>query len=77
MLGILKIGAAYIPLSPDIPKERKDKIIADSKCEKIIDIDLISKILKEESARDIEIINHPGDVAYTIYTSGSTGMPKG
>ncbi|MBL2480225.1 hypothetical protein ELJ58_30295, partial [Klebsiella pneumoniae] len=55
----------------------KDKIIADSKCEKIIDIDLISKILKEESARDIEIINHPGDVAYTIYTSGSTGMPKG
>ncbi|MDF9610673.1 amino acid adenylation domain-containing protein [Bacillus cereus] len=77
ILGILKIGAAYIPLSPDIPKERKDKIIADSKCEKIIDIDLISKILKEESARDIEIINHPGDVAYTIYTSGSTGMPKG
>ncbi|MGM2841758.1 amino acid adenylation domain-containing protein [Bacillus cereus group sp. Bce002] len=77
ILGILKIGAAYIPLSPDIPKERKDKIIADSKCEKIIDIDLISKILKEESTRDIEIINHPGDVAYTIYTSGSTGMPKG
>ncbi|MCI4139441.1 AMP-binding protein, partial [Bacillus vallismortis] len=32
ILAILKIGAAYIPINPDFPKERQTYILQDGKC---------------------------------------------
>ncbi|MGN4496386.1 condensation domain-containing protein, partial [Bacillus cereus group sp. BfR-BA-01511] len=77
ILGILKIGAAYIPLAADIPKERKEKILAESNCKTIINAEVIADLLKIKESADLEPVNEPNSVAYAIYTSGSTGTPKG
>ncbi|MRA64125.1 AMP-binding protein, partial [Bacillus thuringiensis] len=70
-------GAAYIPLAADIPKERKEKILAESNCKTIINAEVIADLLKIKESADLEPVNEPNSVAYAIYTSGSTGTPKG
>lgn len=77
ILGILKAGAAYVPIEPDYPQERKEYIISNSNCKMMLDSDLyVNKRIKEYPITDIFISNQE-DVAYVIYTSGSTGKPKG
>lgn len=78
ILGILKAGAAYVPIDMEFPKDRVEYILKDSNCEILLD----SKIFKEEirDIKDYENINYIYNVsslAYIIYTSGSTGNPKG
>ncbi|HEX2926727.1 MAG TPA: amino acid adenylation domain-containing protein [Ruminiclostridium sp.] len=77
ILGILKAGAAYVPVDPEYPEERRNYILTNSKCRLFLEPDLFEKenLLKfpeKYTARD-----NPGSVAYVIYTSGSTGKPKG
>ncbi|WP_186646711.1 non-ribosomal peptide synthetase [Fluviispira vulneris] len=76
ILGVLKSGAAYVPLDPEYPKERIEYIIQDAKLNYIIDKDSIFKIISysEESVNKINLLD---SAAYVIYTSGSTGKPKG
>ena len=91
-LGILKSGAAYLPVDPEYPIERIRHIIEDSQCNiilteekyqlKLKDLRLhspnIRSILKENQYTDnIENVISPESLAYIIYTSGSTGKPKG
>lgn len=91
ILGILKAGAAYVPIDLKYPKQRIEYILSDSKAKYMIvnkiqedemfnGIEQISvldeQILREEKA-DLEVINTVNDTAYIIYTSGSTGKPKG
>jgi amino acid adenylation domain-containing protein/non-ribosomal peptide synthase protein (TIGR01720 family) len=80
ILGVLKSGAAYVPIDPVYPQERIDYIIADSQCRVVIDEPewmKFSMAEKKYSSRDLQPGNTPHDLAYVIYTSGSTGKPKG
>ncbi len=87
--GIVKAGAAYLPVDPDYPKERIDYILKDSAVEIVISPDFIyssnesNKSYKpDRSYGSYKPYSPPGGVcaantAYVIYTSGSTGRPKG
>ncbi|MFZ5989459.1 MAG: AMP-binding protein [Bacillota bacterium] len=78
VMGILKSGAAYVPLNLDYPESRKKYIIEDAKCKAVLeggffDRERISAYPGEEVSMDYD----PESLAYVIYTSGSTGKPKG
>ncbi|MGX5686870.1 amino acid adenylation domain-containing protein [Chryseobacterium cucumeris] len=80
ILGILKAGAAYVPIDINYPQERIDYIEKDSNCKVVIDeitFGEFEKIKKNYPKTDIGKINQPYDLAYVIYTSGTTGNPKG
>ncbi|NML37853.1 amino acid adenylation domain-containing protein [Chitinophaga sp. G-6-1-13] len=80
LLGVLKSGAAYIPVGYDYPQERVDYILENSQCKILIDESLlagIAEVLATMDANDLPQVNSPEDLAYVIYTSGSTGRPKG
>ncbi|WP_281322352.1 non-ribosomal peptide synthetase [Flavobacterium aestivum] len=80
LLGILKSGAAYVPIDPSYPQERIDYIEKDSNCKIVIDenvLELFYNSQEEYSKSNIERTNTANDLAYIIYTSGTTGNPKG
>ncbi len=89
LLGILKSGAALVPLSPAQPDERLALIAADCG----LDV-LVTERRYLERARNLVVCEvicideidgspaipgsiPPESLAYVIYTSGSTGQPKG
>ncbi|WP_367867928.1 non-ribosomal peptide synthase/polyketide synthase [Pedobacter sp. WC2423] len=90
ILGILKSGAAYVPLDPDYPQERFDFIVNDTNahfvvtdrsCEALLDSAKLHVILMDETSAEpgTRLVTDltAGDLLYVIYTSGSTGQPKG
>jgi amino acid adenylation domain-containing protein/non-ribosomal peptide synthase protein (TIGR01720 family) len=90
ILGILKTGAAYVPIDPANPVERIHYILRDSAAVAVIsDHPLSGEALPEDivevetseiqpSATAPQLAQGDGsDLAYLIYTSGSTGRPKG
>ena len=77
ILGVLKAGAAFIPLEEDYPQERVDYIKKDASCTIVLDEALYRKILATEEYREGHEEAELHDKAYIIYTSGSTGNPKG
>ena len=78
ILGILKAGAAYVPIDPSYPEERKAYICQNSSCRLILDHDIYRKdFLNAYSGEAFEGCGCLDDMAYIIYTSGSTGKPKG
>jgi len=81
ILGILKSGAAYVPIDPDYPQQRIDFVQNDSNCKFTLDQDAIDNFLASKEKSPVNhppaIIVKPNDLAYIIYTSGSTGNPKG
>ncbi|MCR5235925.1 MAG: amino acid adenylation domain-containing protein, partial [Lachnospiraceae bacterium] len=76
MIGVLRAGAAYAPLSTEYPKSRVDYIVKDCGADFVIDDAFLEDIEKEEAACDFPTIGME-DAAIAIYTSGSTGNPKG
>ena len=89
VLGILKAGAAYLPLDPSHPGERLAFAINDARASIVIaragtptlpgvDIPVMSL---EQLERDTPPARLPAldsqALAYVMYTSGSTGTPKG
>ncbi|MGN6385071.1 MAG: amino acid adenylation domain-containing protein, partial [Verrucomicrobiota bacterium] len=90
-LGVLKAGAAYIPLDPNYPAERLGFMIKDSGLKLILTDSATSPKFHENHSVQYLSINKLGDklsksenigysaenLAYVIYTSGSTGTPKG
>jgi amino acid adenylation domain-containing protein/non-ribosomal peptide synthase protein (TIGR01720 family) len=78
LLGILKAGAAFLPLDPEYPKERLAYMIADAQPELVLTYPQITQIIQTTSVPRVESVETSGaDLAYIIYTSGSTGQPKG
>ncbi len=93
LLGVLKSGAAYLPLDPEYPADRLAFMLEDAAAPVVLTtgsarkalprtdrpiLDLANPLLwKDLPATDPEPVAGPDDVAYAIYTSGSTGRPKG
>ncbi|MBW8684661.1 non-ribosomal peptide synthetase [Chitinophaga rhizophila] len=93
ILGILKAGAAYVPMDVEYPVERVKQILEDSRAPFILNagsicvadsISTIAHIADVSKAIDSTAHLQPIDIsvtsdapAYVIYTSGSTGQPKG
>ncbi|MPY84534.1 MAG: amino acid adenylation domain-containing protein [Actinophytocola sp.] len=76
LLGVMKTGAAYLPIDTDLPDDRIAYMIADSGARMVVDEDLFAVI----GDVDDSAVDTPTDIrhaAYVIYTSGSTGRPKG
>ncbi len=85
LIAILKIGACYLPIDSNYPKERIEYMINDSKSTIIIsNIQKHNYIMYDTILENSEIINcntyinlsNLKSLAYIIYTSGTTGNPK-
>jgi amino acid adenylation domain-containing protein len=80
MLGILKSGAAYVPLDPNYPEERVQYMLEDSAARLLIDSEFLKDFQQKAntfSSENPQCSISASDLAYLIYTSGSTGLPKG
>jgi tyrocidine synthetase-3 len=91
IVGVLKLGAAYLPMDPATPAERFRTIVADSGIKALlvcgdsrhfVTPGLVTIRLDEETfscERESSALPAAGsaDLAYVIYTSGSTGTHKG
>ena len=85
--GILRAGAAYVPIDPGHPAMRICTIIEESGARAVVAGVEFAEITRElgvdriepsiASAAPVEPVASPEDLAYVIYTSGSTGRPKG
>ena len=93
LLGILKAGAAYVPLDPEYPRERLSFMLEDAAVslvftqQRTVDrlpegspavcLDSEWKTIDAESENNLASELTPDNLAYVMYTSGSTGKPKG
>ena len=77
MFGILKSGAAYLPIDPDYPQDRIEYMLDDSKAKLYITEKDIDSLLKNDNADNPNVAMSSDSICYCIYTSGSTGKPKG
>lgn len=91
MLGILKAGAAYLPIDPQYPLQRINYLLNDSKVSLLlaesglaipqaykgtnIEIDQIA--YTQQPSHTPPKVHNGNDPVYVVYTSGSTGYPKG
>ncbi|WP_237386284.1 amino acid adenylation domain-containing protein [Xenorhabdus sp. Sc-CR9] len=90
IFGILKAGAAYLPIDSEYPQDRVKYMLEDSRVKVIVSnlphiiaaddprrLDPVSvpKVLGSHMICNIK--TQPDAAAYVIYTSGSTGRPKG
>ncbi|WP_276324146.1 non-ribosomal peptide synthetase [Paraburkholderia flava] len=92
LLGVLKAGAAFVPLDPAYPAERLTYMMEDAGVTRVLadaataaqlatllrerEVVVVSE-LDDESSEPFSVPVHPDQLAYVIYTSGSTGRPKG
>jgi len=77
LLGVLKSGAAYLPLDPDLPAARLDFQIADAAAAVVLTEDVVASLAAAPAVGGRSVDIHPDTAAYVMYTSGSTGTPKG
>ena len=77
MFGILKAGAAYLPIDPDYPKERIDYMLQDSEASVFVTVENLPRLLENGNNTDPALALSSESLCYCIYTSGSTGQPKG
>ncbi|SCL14479.1 amino acid adenylation domain-containing protein [Micromonospora nigra] len=78
ILGVLKAGAAYLPLDPTLPPDRLAGMVADAAPTLVLGDDDLA-VVEAEGGHDTPpgVVTHPANLAYVIFTSGSTGRPKG
>ncbi|WP_179963642.1 amino acid adenylation domain-containing protein [Mycobacterium marseillense] len=93
ILGVLKTGAAYLPIDPGLPDERIGFVLADAAPIAAVTIGALAERLDGHDVVVIDVSDPavntqpstalvgpapaPADIAYVIYTSGTTGTPKG
>ena len=92
MLGVLKTGAAYVPIDPGHPDARIGFVLADAApmavlttaglvarlagCDELLVLDIGDPALDSQPGTGLAA-PAPEEIAYLIYTSGTTGVPKG
>jgi amino acid adenylation domain-containing protein len=89
-LGVLKAGAAYLPLDPASPTERVAALLADCGPRAVVGDRTGGAAIPDGPWAELDIREagadpvgpapldaKPEHLAYVIYTSGSTGRPKG
>jgi amino acid adenylation domain-containing protein len=90
LLGVLRAGAAYLPLDPDSPPDRNAALLADAAPAAVLVTDDVSVLAAGDGAPVLTVgpapptvatappavVVEPDDIAYVMYTSGSTGRPK-
>ncbi|WP_066361246.1 non-ribosomal peptide synthetase [Herbidospora mongoliensis] len=72
ILAVLRSGAAYLPIDPDLPEARVADMLADAS--PVLVLDSLTGLSGDGPLPDVY---DPRNPAYVIYTSGSTGRPKG
>jgi amino acid adenylation domain-containing protein len=93
VLGVLKAGAAYVPLDPMFPRLRIEQILHETKVPVLLTLTRHRKDLHVSDARIFCMDGEAGALqtlprqplpkvhsemrAYVIFTSGSSGVPKG
>ncbi|KAH7401005.1 hypothetical protein DE146DRAFT_485162 [Phaeosphaeria sp. MPI-PUGE-AT-0046c] len=93
ILAVLKLGAGYLPLVPDLPETRTRTILNEARIAVCISDssspsylkDIMSLTLVNVDAMELNIHKdtnmdaayNGADIAYAVFTSGSTGVPKG
>ncbi|MFF5483204.1 amino acid adenylation domain-containing protein [Streptomyces sp. NPDC012935] len=92
LLGILKSGAAYVPIDPRYPSSRLDLILSQARPCLVLTDRATAAVLPDDGTPRLylddidlsdglrgalEVAARPDNLAYVMYTSGSTGTPKG
>ncbi|GAA3379182.1 non-ribosomal peptide synthetase DhbF [Streptomyces sannanensis] len=77
MLGVMKAGAAYLPVDPGYPRSRIAFMLEDACPALVVDDPSFVSATDGRPDSDPEVRLDPRHPAYVIYTSGSTGHPKG
>ncbi|CAH2598584.1 Amino acid adenylation domain-containing protein [Rhodovastum atsumiense] len=89
LLGVLKAGAAYLPLDPDHPASRLLYMVRTAGVRLVVTSEAIEAslpaglpcLVPERATGSLPTAApaaaRPEDIAYVIFTSGSTGQPKG
>ena len=93
LLGILKAGAAYLPIDPEHPADRIAYMLQNAGAAMVLasgstacegagiavhELEALLRALVDEPVdAGHEVKGAPDDLMYVIYTSGSTGKPKG
>ncbi|MDI6104006.1 amino acid adenylation domain-containing protein [Actinoplanes sp. NEAU-A12] len=90
LIGVLKAGAAYVPLLPGYPAERLSWIVEQAGATvlvtepampdfrhtaAVVTLDAADRSAGRASGRTVPV--DPAGLCYVMYTSGSTGTPKG
>ncbi|MGW0538458.1 amino acid adenylation domain-containing protein [Streptomyces sp. NPDC003032] len=77
VVGVLKAGAAYVPIDPDYPRDRVAYMLEDARPALVLDT--LPAVVTDPAAPVARTVAGvlPDHAAYVIYTSGSTGRPKG
>ncbi|MEG7397884.1 amino acid adenylation domain-containing protein [Serratia marcescens] len=85
-LAVIKAGAAYVPIDPQLPAARQAWIADDSGACLMLTDAIGNEEIPQLTVEDREAEDHDGNpalrvssgaTAYIMYTSGSTGTPKG
>jgi len=90
LIGIQKLGAAYVPLDPGFPANRLSFMVDDCGARVVLTdtqslepslgrsvLTLDETTLEDTDVSPMPCRAEPDDAAYVIYTSGSTGRPNG
>ncbi|WP_159719116.1 amino acid adenylation domain-containing protein, partial [Geminicoccus flavidas] len=72
-LGVVRSGAAYLPLDPSLPPARRTALVAATNA---LELDWPALLDGQGEVPDLPSVD-PASLAYVIFTSGSTGQPKG
>lgn len=80
LLAVLNSGAAYLPLDPLYPAERRSYMTEQAGAALLLNDAFLAEHqegISAEPSADLPPAATCRDLAYVLYTSGSTGKPKG